>query len=69
MIIELTQKEVTSAIAEYVGNQMMQKQGIKGYTSVVPDGTVKDAQKVTVSLIYDSSKDEGSRVTAKVELL
>jgi hypothetical protein len=70
MILELTQKEVTAAIAEYVGNELMRKQGVRGYTEVVKEGQVQSepTQRITVTLLYDSSKDEGARVSAKVEL-
>lgn len=71
MILELSQTEVTAAIAEYVGNQMMRRQGVPGYTSVVKKGEKSPAptQSVTVTLVYDSSKGEGERVSAKVELV
>lgn len=70
MILELTQREITTAIAEFVGNEMMRRQGLRGYTTVIKEGeTATSAQRLTVSLFYDSSKDDGSRVSAKVELV
>jgi len=73
MILELSQKEVTAAIAEYVGNTLMRREGVKGYTTatLVKSGDPVqggDTQRVTVTLFFDSSKEEGERVSAKVEL-
>lgn len=72
MKLELSQSEIHQAIAEYVGNQFMRQAGQEGYTKVVsPEdkGKYSSSQTLVICLSYDSSKDIGDRVTAKVEVI